>query len=257
MCTSHFPGDFDMRPRDSKTGGADRASEQGSTSTGGRDSSAPLRVVIADDHAPTRAGIRLALAGEGFSVCAEAADGGRAIEAARRCEPDVCLLDVHMPGGGIEACAAITSERPETKVVMLSASHSDDDVFAALQAGASGYLLKGMDPLRLAAALRGVIEGEAALPRTLVARLIDEFRARGRAQTEGLVRPGENDLTSREWEVLDLMREGLRTREIAERLFISDTTVRRHVGAILKKLRVSDREAAVRLVESDGRLDRE
>jgi DNA-binding NarL/FixJ family response regulator len=214
-----------------------------------------MRVVIADDHAPTRAGVRLALEGEGFDVVAEAADAGGAIQAALREQPDVCLFDIHMPGSGIAACAEVKLQLPETKVVMLTVSRNDDDLFAALQAGASGYLLKGMDPRRLPAALRGVISGEAALPRTLVTRLIEEFRARGRHGRIGLVRPTEHDLTSREWEVLDLMGEGMKTAEIGKRLFISDTTVRRHVGSILRKLQVEDRDAAVRLVRSRSRMD--
>jgi DNA-binding NarL/FixJ family response regulator len=215
--------------------------------------SGPLRVVIADDHSPTRAGVRLALEGHGFTVVGEAPDAFNAIRLALRERPEVCLLDIHMPGGGIAACAEIKSQVPEMKVVMLTVSRNDEDLFAALQAGASGYLLKGMDPARLPPAVRGVIEGEAALPRTLVARLIDEFRARARHGRIGLVRPTEHDLTSREWEVLDLMAEGLKTRQIAKRLFISETTVRRHVSSVLRKLQVEDREAAVRLVRERSR----
>jgi DNA-binding NarL/FixJ family response regulator len=212
-----------------------------------------LRVVIADDHAPMRAGVRLALEGHGFHIAAEAADAGGAIQAALREKPDVCLLDIDMPGSGIAACAEITSQLPDTSVVMLTVSRNDGDLFAALKAGAVGYLLKGMDPGRLAAALRGVLEGEAPLPRTLVARLIDEFRERARHGQTGPVRPTEHDLTSREWEVLDLVADGLKTRDIAQRLYISETTVRRHVGAILKKLQVEDRDAAVRLVRKRSR----
>jgi DNA-binding NarL/FixJ family response regulator len=209
-----------------------------------------LRVVIADDHAPMRSGVRLALEGQGFRVVGEAADAGGAIDAALREKPDVCLLDIHMPGSGIAACAEITTALPETKVVMLTVSQNDGDLFAALRAGAVGYLLKGMDAGRLPDALLGVLGGEAALPRKLVAKLIDEFRTRG---THGLVRPTENDLTSREWEVLDLLAEGLSTREMATRLFISETTVRRHVGSILKKLEVEDREEAVRVSKQRSR----
>jgi DNA-binding NarL/FixJ family response regulator len=212
-----------------------------------------LRVVIADDHPPTLAGVRLALEGHGFHVAAEAQDGPGAVQAALRERPDVCLLDVHMPGGGIAACAEIRSQLPATRVVMLTVSQNDSDLFAALQAGAAGYLLKGMDPARLPAALNGVLEGEAALPRHLVAKLIDEFRARGRHGQVGLVRPTEHDLTSREWEVLDLMAEGLRTRDIAGRLFISETTVRRHVSSVLRKLEVKDRDAAVEVVRRRSR----
>jgi two-component system, NarL family, nitrate/nitrite response regulator NarL len=213
------------------------------------------RVLLADDHFPTRVGVRLALEEDGFVVCAEESTGPGAVTAAIRDRPDVCLLDVHMPGGGIEAAAAIRSRLPETKIVMLTSSGNDDDLFAALQAGASGYLPKGMLPAELGPSLRDVLRGEAALPGPLVARLIREFRARARRGETALVRRGENDLTSREWEVLDCLCNGLSTARIARRLFISQTTVRRHVGSILKKLDVSTREAAVEAVRRSQNLN--
>jgi DNA-binding NarL/FixJ family response regulator len=212
------------------------------------------RIVLADDHPPTRAGVRAALESHGFTVCAEVADASAAIDAALRERPDVVLLDVHMPGSGIRAAAEITSHLPETSVVMLTISRNDDDLFDALRAGASGYLLKDMDPSRLGPALEGVLSGEAALPRSLTARLIDEFRERGKRRKLPLVGDRAVVLTSREWEVLDLMREGLSTEEIAERLFLSRVTVRRHVGGILRKLQVGTRaEALARLGEHSQR----
>jgi two-component system nitrate/nitrite response regulator NarL len=215
-----------------------------------RDVSHP-RVVIADVHPPTRRGVRLALENGGFIVCAEAETGSGAIAAALRDPPDVCLLDVDMPGGGIEAAATIRSQLPQTQVVMLTAAGNDADLFAALEAGASGYLLKEMNPAGLGRTLRGVLRGEAALPRALTARLITEFCARARQPS--LSRRSRTDLTSREWEVVDCLREGLSTRCIAKRLVITETTVRRHVGSILKKLDVSSREAAVELVARRSR----
>jgi two-component system, NarL family, nitrate/nitrite response regulator NarL len=209
--------------------------------------SRPRRVLIADDHVTTRLGVRLALEEDGFVVSAEEATGPGAVAAALRDPPDVCLLDVQVPGGGIKAAAAIRARLAETEVVMLSTSSNDDDLFAALQAGASGYLLKEMDPARLGPTLVGVLRGEAALPRELTARLIREFRARARRGETRLVRHGKRDLTAREWDVLDCLCEGLSTGRIAERLFISQTTVRRHVGAILRKLEVPTRKAAVEL----------
>jgi DNA-binding NarL/FixJ family response regulator len=211
--------------------------------------STPIRVLVADDHAPTRLGVRLVLEHDGFVVCAEAGDAPAAVELAIRTQPDLCLLDVHMPGDGIEAARAIVEQVPATRVVMLTVSRNDDDLFRALEAGARGYLLKGSDSARLAQTLRGALADEAAMPRTLATRLIDEFRVRSRRHSPTMARRDENSLTSREWEVVDLLREGLSTAEIARRLFISETTVRRHVGSILKKLRVDDRAAAVRAVE--------
>jgi len=208
---------------------------------------AKLRVLIADDHPLTRVGIRLALERGGFDVCAEADDGPSAVEAAERERPDVCLLDVQMPGSGIQAAEGIATRVPEAAIVMLTVSRRDSDLFDALRAGASGYLLKDTDPQRLPLALQGVLDGEAALPRHLVALVIDEFRERGRRRP--LLKRRGVVLTDREWEVLELMSQGMTTFEIADRLFIEPVTVRTHVSAILKKLHVSSRKAALQLLE--------
>lgn len=209
-----------------------------------------VRVLIADDHPPTRAGVQIALERDNFLVCAAVPDAPRAVEAARRERPDVCLLDIHMPGGGIHAADEISRELPDVAVVMLTVSRTDSDLFDALRAGASGYLLKDIDPARLPHALRGVLEGEAALPRHLVALLIEEFRERRRRRRIPLVGRRSVELTDREWEVLDLMKQGLPTEQIADRLFVSPVTVRTHVSAILRKLRVSTRQAALELLKA-------
>jgi DNA-binding NarL/FixJ family response regulator len=208
-----------------------------------------IRVLVADDHPALRQSVRTALEQGGFVICGEADTAATTVELALRDRPDVCLLDIHMPGNGIAAAAEITARLPETAIVMLTVSRNDADLFDSLRAGAAGYLLKDMDPSRLPHALRGVLSGEAALPRALVARVIDEFRERGRRRRLHLLGERGVELTSREWEILDLMRQGLTTAEIAERLFVSKVTVRRHVSAILRKLRVTDRKAALRLVE--------
>jgi DNA-binding NarL/FixJ family response regulator len=205
-------------------------------------------VLIADDHAPTRADIAAALEEDGrFRVCAAVSDAPAAVESAMRLRPGLCLLDIRMPGGGIAAAWEITARLPETKVVMLTVSRDDDDLFAALRAGASGYLLKDLEPDRLPDALEEVLTGDAAMPGALVARLVSEFRERGPRRRAVVTGAPEGHLTSREWEVLELLRERRSTSEIAERLFVSQATVRSHVAAILRKLRVPDREAAVQL----------
>ena len=213
---------------------------------------AKITVVIADDHPPTRTGVRFALEQDGFEVLAEAADANEAWEAATKHRPDLCLLDIRMPGNGIRAASRITSELTGTAVVMLTAGDDSDDLFDALRAGASGYLLKDTDPDRLPYALKGVLSGEAALPRNLVARLVKEFRSRGSQKDVELEGGKAAGLTPKEWDVLELLREGCSTEQISERLFVSQGTVRTHVASILKKLRVPDRDAAVRLLEESG-----
>ncbi len=205
-------------------------------------------MLIADDHAPTRAGVRVALEGHGFVVCAEAADAPTAVEAALRERPDVCLLDIRMPGGGVAAAAAISSQLPEAAIVMLTVSQDEADLFDALRVGAAGYLLKDTDPRRLPTLLSNVIAGEGVLSPMLVARLIEEFRERGRRRRLPLVGSRGIELTSREWEVLDLLRQGVSTKQIAQRLFVTEVTVRTHISAILHKLGVPNRRAALKLL---------
>jgi len=211
----------------------------------------PIRVLIADDHAPTRADLREAVEqDERFRVVAEAADGASAVEAALRERPDLCLLDIRMPGSGIAVTRELTSRLPEMKVVMITVSLDDDDLLNALRAGASGYLLKDSDLDRLPHALMDTLNGGAAIPRRLVARIVDEFRDHG-PRRRAVVTDRGYDLTSREWEVLGMVRQGMTTSQIASRLFVSRATVRSHVAALLKKLNVPDREALRRL-DADG-----
>lgn len=211
-----------------------------------------IRVLIADDHAAARAGVRESVAEDpGFEVCAEAANAQEAIDLALSERPDLCLLDVHMPGEGIRAAGAIASALPDCAVVMLTVSRNDSDLFLSLKAGAAGYLLKDTDPGRLPDALRGVLAGEAAVPRVLVARLIHEFRERGTRRLSTIGGRGV-ELTSREWQVLDLMSEGLTTAQIAMKLFVSPVTIRRHISSIVEKLGAPDRASAIELFRASG-----
>jgi DNA-binding NarL/FixJ family response regulator len=211
----------------------------------------PMTVLVADDHAPTRAGVRSSLEADGFVVCAEASDARGAVEASVRERPDVCLLDIRMPGSGIAAAASISAKVPETAIMMLTVSHDETDVVDALRVRAAGYLLKDTDPRLLPQLLRAVVAGEGVLSPGLIAKLIEEFRERGRRRRLPLSGSRGVELTSREWEVLDLLRQGLTTAEIARRLFIAEVTVRTHVAAILRKLRVPDRRAALRLLDEE------
>ncbi|WP_427890020.1 response regulator [Kribbella sp. GL6] len=209
-----------------------------------------LRVVMADDHPQLRAHIRQALESGGFEVCAEAATGPQAVRLTEEHQPDVVLLDIHMPGGGIRAAAEISRLLPDVAIVMLTVSRDDNDLFDSLRAGASGYLLKDTDPARLPEALRGVLSGEAAIPRSLVARILDEFREPGRRRPARRSKAGL--LTSREWEVMGLLGDGLTTEEVAKRLFLSPTTIRVHISSVLRKLRVKDRQAAIDLLRDES-----
>ena len=211
----------------------------------------PARVLVADDHAPTREDVRAAVdADPRFTVVALAGDAADAVQAALRERPDLALLDMRMPGSGAAAAWEITARLPATRAVMLTVSRSDEDLFAALRAGASGYLLKDMPFDAIGDELAAVLAGRVALPPELVVRLVEEFRDSSPRRRTVLSSSNPAQLTSREWEVLDLLRQGCATGEIARRLFVSPATVRSHVAAVLRKLRVADRDAAVRLFES-------
>lgn len=211
----------------------------------------PITVLIADDHAPTRADLRSILEEDGrFRVCDAVPDAPAAVAAAESHRPDLCLLDIRMPGNGISACWEIAARFPQTRIVMLTVSSDDRDLFAALRAGAVGYLLKDIDSGLVGDALADVWGGEAALPGNLVARVVAEFRDPAPRRRAALIEGPGSTLTSREWQVLDLMRLDLTTSEMARRLFISQTTVRDHVASILRKLRVPDRESAVGLFDA-------
>lgn len=207
-----------------------------------------VRVLIADDHVPTRAGVRMALERGGLDVVAEVANAQDAVRAALRERPDVCLLDIEMPGGGIRAAAEISAALEDAHILMLTVSRDEDQLFDALRAGAAGYLLKDMDPGALPDAVRRVAAGEAVLPGKLVRRLIEEVR---RGDLHLLSSVGESlrvPVTPREREVLELLGERRSTAEMAAKLKLSPVTVRRHISALLPKLAVSSREEAHELL---------
>lgn len=205
----------------------------------------PLRILLADDHAPTLEELCDTLRVDPrFVVVAAVGHAAAAVSEAVRSRPDLCLLDIRMPGNGIAACWEITARLPQTTVVMFTVSDTDADLFAALRAGASGYLLKDTDPAEIPGLLVGSAAGHAAIPPSLVARMVRHFKDRDprRRQLAGAV-----PLTSREWEVLELMSRRLTNTQIARELSVSPVTVRTHVSAVLRKLRVRDRDAAVRM----------
>ena len=182
-----------------------------------------------------------------MTVCAETADADAATEAVIAMNPDLLVIDVLLPGDAIGAMERITCDRPTTAIVVVTASRERDHFLESVRAGAAGYLLKDMDPDRLPNALRGVLAGEAAIPRPLVASLVTELRSRGqRKQLLGAA--GRVELTSREWDVAELLAEGMQTAQMAERLGLSPVTVRRHISEVVRKLEVSDRAAVARVL---------
>lgn len=209
---------------------------------------APLRVLIADDHAPTRDDVRRALTQGGLTVCAEAADAAHAVQQALETRPDICLLDIRMPGGGVAAAWEIAARLPTTKVVMLTVSDDDADLFRALRAGAVSYLVKDIDFAVLPLALRDVAEGRAAIPPELVARMVAQFHSNDpRFRTTEVGAELGPRLTSREWDVLAGLAEGLSTRDIARRLQLKQSGVRAHISAVVQKLGVANRKEAVEM----------
>jgi DNA-binding NarL/FixJ family response regulator len=208
------------------------------------------RVLVAGHDSATINGIRLALEDEGIVLCGRVASAAALPDAVTRLEPDLCLVDVDLPGGGIVAAAEMRAWRSKVAVVMLASELNEEDFLKAMAIGAVGYLPKSISPKRLPAVVRAVLLGEPAIPRPLVAVLMNRLRG-GATRRHLVVGDGRGvDLTSREWDVLDAMRDGLSTREIAAKLLIADVTVRRHIGAVLKKLQVQSRREALELLRS-------
>ena len=205
-------------------------------------------VLIADDHAPTRAMIRRVIEKNGFRVCAEVDDAGEAIRAARVTAPDVAILDVRMPGNGLHACEVIRSERPEICIVMLTISDNAADVLAALSAGASAYWLKGEDPVLIPLVVRRVLAGELIIAGSLLKILVMAWGVRDLRQRLRDSLPQGVSLSPKEYEVIELMGEGLTTAEIGRRLFVADVTVRTHIANIVHKFKAVDREDVRRMI---------
>ncbi len=191
-----------------------------------------LKLLIAD-NAPMRLGIRMALNGD-VEVCAEAADTEQAIRAAKRLQPDICLVGREIPGDGLAAVRGICRAAPNAAVIMLASVSDADDLLDATRAGAVGYVPGELDAARLRGIIRAILAKEAVVPRALVLELVLELRGNG---------TGADALTGREAQVLGMLRRGHRTSTIAERLQISPVTVRRHISDVVHKLGVGDRTA--------------
>jgi two-component system NarL family response regulator len=220
----------------------------------GRAAGDPVRVVLVDDQELFRRGLTMLLGVEGdIDVVGEAGDGVSAVDLVAATAPDVVLLDVRMPKrSGLQACIRIKELVPATKIVMLTVSDEEGDLYEAVKNGASGYLLKDSSIDEVAQAIRVVAEGQSLISPSMAAKLIDEFKEMSRSDRDQVPTPR---LTDRELEVLRLVAKGLNNREAARELFISENTVKNHVRNILEKLQLHSRMEAVMYAVREKLLD--
>jgi DNA-binding NarL/FixJ family response regulator len=205
----------------------------------------PIRVLVVDDHALFRRGLEMVLAQESdIEVVGEAGDGAEAVEKAADLLPDVVLMDVRMPRrSGIEACTAIKDVTPSTRIIMLTISDEENDLYDAIKAGATGYLLKEISIDEVATAIRAVAGGQSLISPAMASKLLTEFATLVKREDRQQV-PAPR-LTDRELEVLRLVARGLNNKDVAKQLFISENTVKNHVRNILEKLQLHSRMEAV------------
>ncbi len=215
-----------------------------------------VRVLIVDDHALFRRGLQMVLEGESdIDVVGEASDGHEAVERAEKTTPDVVLMDVRMPKrSGIEATRAIKEVLPSAKILMLTISDEEADLYEAIKAGASGYLLKEISIEEVANAVREVQQGKSLISPSMASKLLNEFAAMVKRRDERTNIPGPR-LTDRELEVLKLVAKGMNNRDIGAELFISENTVKNHVRNILEKLHLHSRMEAVVYAVREKLLD--
>jgi len=214
----------------------------------------PIRLLVVDDQELFRRGLTMVLSGEpGLELVGEAADGETAVEMVMRWAPDVVLLDVRMPKkSGIDTCVAIKAAAPATRIIMLTASDDEADLYDAVKSGASGYLLKDSSIDEVAQAVRLVADGQSLISPAMATKLLDEFKQMSRPDRAAVLAPR---LTDRELEVLRLVARGCNNREIGEQLFISENTVKNHVRNILEKLQLHSRMEAVMYAVRERLLD--
>jgi two-component system NarL family response regulator len=216
----------------------------------------PVRVMICDDHALFRRGLIMVLESEpGVEVVAEAEDGDEAIRKAEEFAPDVVLMDVRMPKvSGIDATRAISEVIPTAKILMLTVSDEEEDLYDAIKAGANGYLLKEISIEEVASAIRAVVTGQSLISPSMASKLLNEFTSLAKRAEERQSVPTPR-LTDRELEVLKLVAQGMSNREIATELYISENTVKNHVRNILEKLHLHSRMEAVVYAVREKLLD--
>lgn len=211
-----------------------------------------MRVLLVDDHVLFRKGITSMMKNRpDVEVVGEANDGLEALEKARELMPDIILMDIDMPGhNGLEATRLIKQEMPYVKIIMLTVSDDERDLFAAIKNGAQGYLLKNLEPSELFDMLAGARRGEAAITRAMAAKILSEFGRQASKETESTVQ--SHGLTQREVEVLQLVAKGASNREIANQLGIAENTVKNHLRNILDKLHLENRVQAATYAFREG-----
>ena len=215
----------------------------------------PTRVLIVDDHALFRDGISSLLKARGYEVVGEASDGLEAVVRARELRPDLILMDIRMPNmGGLEATRLIKAEQPEAKVIMLTVSDGEEDLFEAIKSGAQGYLLKKLKATVLFDLLDGVAAGEAPIAPKMATKMLQEF---SRGSPGGKVGEPRKNLSERELEVLRLVAQGKSNKEIAGDLVISESTVKYHLRNVLDKLHLDNRAQAAAYAARKGLEPRE
>lgn len=216
----------------------------------------PVKILLVDDHALFRSGIAGLIRGQpDFDLVGEAGNGHEALEKAEALMPDLILMDVYMPGmGGLEATRRIKHALPYVKIVMLTASDEDSDLFEAIKAGAHGYLLKKIGPSEFFRTLRGAFLGEAPLSRSTAGKILKEFGRVTRREAGDC--PPAQKLSPREMEVLELLTRGATNREIASKLYISENTVKNHLKNILEKLHLKNRVQAATYALREGLTDK-
>lgn len=239
------PSQMSVQPEEEPAVSEGPAAEDGSTAEDGS-AAEPIRVLVVDDHALFRRGLQMVIDDEpDMRIVAEAADGLEAVTEAGDLLPDVVLMDVRMPRrGGIDACTALKDVAPSARIVMLTISDEEGDLYEAIKAGASGYLLKEISIDEVASAVRAVHGGQSLISPSMASKLLDEFASMFSRGEERQQVPAPR-LTEREMEVLRLVARGLNNRDIAKQLFISENTVKNHVRNILEKLQLHSRMEAV------------
>ena len=210
-----------------------------------------IQIIVVDDHPLFREGVVLTLnSEEDLQVIAEGKTADDAVKLAGEHLPDLLLLDINIPGGGLNVVAKISNLSPVTKIIMLTASEQEDDVVQALKAGARGYIVKGVTARELKTILRAVNSGEAYVTPTLAAALLSDFQVK---KSNAKQKDPFDDLTEREREILELVASGMSNKEIAAKLFLSEKTVKHHMTNILQKLHVSNRVQAALLAQNQTR----